>query len=120
MAINSLEAPTTTSSRPQNPTIVEEQLVCALSGKPIRADEASWAPPLVTARELVATVLGNLFRSPGNLGYILFAEQPNVPYAADVREQLAARRSAEQLKLLVGLLVLVALIATPILLLTIG
>jgi hypothetical protein len=120
MAINSMEATPTTSPRPQDGAVVDEQLVCALTGKPIRAEDAYWAPPLVTARELVATVLGNMFRSPGNLGYILFAEQPNVPYAEDAREQLAARRNAEQLKLLVGLLLLVALIATPILLLTIG
>jgi hypothetical protein len=118
MAINSMEAPTTNGPRSQKTAVVEDQLVCALTGRPISADEAYWAPPLVTARELVTTVLGNLFRSPGNLGYILFAEQPNVPYAQDVREQLAARRSAEQLKLLVGLLLVVALIAAPILLLT--
>ena len=41
-----------------------------------------------------------------------------MPYAPAAREQLAARRSAEQLKLLVGLLLVVALIAAPILLLS--
>jgi hypothetical protein len=56
-------------------------------------------------------------RSPGTLGHLLFAEQPNVPYAPDAREQLAARRGAEQLKLLVGLLIAIALIAAPIMLL---
>jgi hypothetical protein len=98
--------------------IVDERLTCALTGKPISAEEAYWAPPLVTARELVAAIWSNLVRSPGNLGHVLLAEQPNVPYAQEAREQLAARRSAEQVKLLVGLLVLVALIATPILILT--
>jgi hypothetical protein len=101
-----------------NKQIVEEQLTCALTGKPISPEEAYWAPPLITARELVAAVWSNLTRSPGNLGHVLLAEQPNVPYAQDAREQLAARRSAEQLKLLVGLLVVVALIAAPILFLT--
>ena len=120
MAINSMEAPTAGSLPPQSAAVVEEQLVCALTGRPVSADEAYWAPPLVTARELVSTVFGNLVRSPGNLGYVLFAEQPNVPYAQDAREQLAARRSAEQLKLLVGLLLLVALIVAPILILTLG
>jgi hypothetical protein len=40
-----------------------------------------------------------------------------VPYAPAAREQLAARRSAEQIKLLGVLLLVVALIAVPILLL---
>ena len=101
-----------------NKQLVEEQLRCALTGKPISAEEAYWAPPLVTARELVSAIWTNLLRSPGNLGHLLMAEQPNVPYDPEARDQLGARRSAEQLKLLVGLLVIIALIAAPILLLT--
>lgn len=97
--------------------IVHEQLYCALTGVPVSADEAYWAPPLVTFRELIAAITHGLARSPGTLGTILFAEQPNVPYAPAAREQLAARRSAEQLKLLVGLLVVIAVIAVPIVLL---
>ncbi len=73
---------------------------------------------MITARQLVSTIYSTITRSPGNLGYILMAEQPNVPYSQDAREQLASRRSAEQLKLLLGLLLVVALIAAPILLLT--
>jgi hypothetical protein len=100
------------------PVVVEEQLVCALTGRPITRDEAYWAPPLVTARELVGTTLTTLLRSPAALGQVLFEEQPNVPYARDARETLAARRSAEQLKLLVGMLVLAALVCAPVLWLT--
>ncbi len=120
MAIDSTEIPTTTAAGASNQstTVVEEQLFCALTGKPISAEEAYWAPPLVTTRQLVTTILNTLVRSPGNLGYVLLAEQPNVPYAQDAREQLAARRSTEQLKLLLGLLLVVALIAAPILFLT--
>jgi hypothetical protein len=118
MAINSMEAPVTAGPAGQDKAVVQEQLFCALTGKPISREAAYWAPPLVTARDLVTTILSNLFRTPGNLGGILFAVQPNVPYAQEAREQLAARRSAEQLKLLVGLLFLVALIAAPILFLT--
>src|SRR5215831_966111 len=119
MAIDSMETRTTRDTPAGNKTVVQEQLYCALTGVPISAEEAYWAPPLVTARELVATIFSNLFRTPGNLGVVLFAEQPNVPYAQAACEQLAARRSAEQLKLLVGLLLLVALVAAPILLLMI-
>jgi len=118
MAIDSMKASTTPGARPESPKVVEEQLVCALTGQPVRAEEAYWAPPLVTVRELLSTIFSNVVRSPGNLGYVLFAEQPNVPYAPGAREQLAARRSAEQLKLLLLLLLLVALIVAPILLLT--
>lgn len=105
------------TAEPGKKEIVHEQLYCALTGAPISAEEAYWAPPLVTFRQLIAAIMQGLTHSPGTLGTILFAEQPNVPYAPAAREQLAARRSAEQFKLLVGLLLVVALIATPILLL---
>jgi hypothetical protein len=119
MAIDSTQIPTSTTvdTNDQNKTVVDEQLFCALTGKPISAEEAYWAPPLITTRQLVTTVFNTLVRSPGNLGYVLMAEQPNVPYAQDAREQLAARRSTEQLKLLLALLLVVAVVAAPILLL---
>jgi hypothetical protein len=96
--------------------VIDEQLFCALTGKPVSHADAYWAPPLVTARELVGAILTALFRAPGTLSSILFAEQPNVPYAPDARDLLAQRRSAEQLKLLGGLLVVAALIVVPIIL----
>ena len=95
-------------------TVVDEQLFCSLTGRPIEHDEAYWAPPLITARQLASAVFTALFRAPGTLGHVLFDEQPNVPYAKDIRDQLAARRSSEQLKLLVGLLVVVALVVLPL------
>ena len=105
------------AAEPGAKEIVHEQLYCALTGVPVSADEAYWAPPLVTFRQLIAAITHGLAHSPGTLVALLFAEQPNVPYAPAAREQLAARRSAEQIKLLVGLLVVIALIAAPILLL---
>ncbi|HMP41075.1 MAG TPA: hypothetical protein PKA05_11890 [Roseiflexaceae bacterium] len=105
------------SNAGNTPQLVEEQLYCALTGRPVASSEAYWAPPLITARELISTILSTLFTAPATLGQLLMAEQPNVPYAPDVREQLAARRSAEQLKLLVLLLAIGALIVIPLLLL---
>lgn len=105
------------TAEPTATEIVHEQLYCALTGVPVSADEAYWAPPLVTFRQLMSAIWHSLVHAPGTLGNILFAEQPNVPYAPAAREQLATRRSAEQIKLLVGLLVVIALIAAPILLL---
>lgn len=96
--------------------VLDDQVHCALTGRQISSAEAYWAPPLVTARELVTTVVHTAIHTPNQLGQVLFAEQPNVPYAPDVREQLAARRSTEQLKLLGGLMLLLVLIAIPIVL----
>ena len=100
-----------------DPVIVDEQLYCSLTGRPISREEAYWAPPLITARQLVATIATTALRTPHQLGAILMAEQPNVPYAVEVREQLAQRRSAEQLKLLIGMLLILGLLVTPVLLL---
>src|SRR5262245_26568707 len=103
------------AAEPGTKEIVHEQLYCALTGVPVSAEEAYWAPPLVTFSELIGAIKYGLLHSPGTLGTILFAETPNVPYTQAAREQLAARRSAEQIKLLVCLLVVIAVIAAPIL-----
>ena len=100
----------------QQPLDGEQQVQCALTGRTISAADAYWAPPLVTAGELASTVVRVLFSAPGMLGHVLFSEQPNVPYDPNVRDMLASRRSAEQLKLLIGLLVLATLIIIPIVL----
>ena len=106
------------AAEPGAKEIVQEQLYCALTGVPVSAEEAYWAPPLVTARELVTTVVRCAISSPGLLSNILLDSQPDVPYDPAMRERLAARRSAEQMKLLVSLLLLIALIVAPIILLT--
>lgn len=105
----------TTPTQPA--TVVDEDIVCTLTGKPLQREEAYWAPPLVTARELITSVIHALLHAPDTLGTILLAEQANVPYAQDARELLARRRSTEQMKLLAVFLVIGALIVAPILLL---
>lgn len=92
----------------------EGMVRCVLTGKDIPADEAYWAPPLITAWQLISTVATTLVRSPGNLGHILFEEQDDVPYAQEARDELASRRTAEQLKLLAVLLLIATLIIAPI------
>ena len=94
-------------------------LFCALTGKSIKLEEAYWAPPLITTRELLATAASTLMRSPGSIGDILFGDQPNVPYDPAVRTELAQRRSTEQAKLLFLMLLVAALIFLPVLLLAI-
>jgi hypothetical protein len=96
---------------------IDGELRCALTGRPLRPDEAYWAPPLVTTRELVATVWRTLTTAPGNLGHVLMSEEQNVPYAPEARPDLARRRSAEQVKLLALLLVIAAALIIPIVML---
>jgi len=98
-------------------TTANVELRCALTGRPVAPDEAYWAPPLITAHDLIATTLRTLAKTPGNLGAVLMAEQPNVPYAPEARATLASRRTAEQLKLIALLLLVAALLITPIVLL---
>lgn len=97
--------------------LVNGELRCALTGKPVRPEDAYWAPPLITTRDLISTVTRTLFTSPGNLGQVLLGEQPNVPYAPDAREQLGSRRTVEQLKLIGLLLLIAALLIVPMVLL---
>ncbi|MBC8075132.1 MAG: hypothetical protein H7Y32_03575 [Chloroflexales bacterium] len=97
-----------------SPTVVSGEVTCALTGKPMQAEEAYWAPPLITARSLVSAVVKNAVRTPSNLGHVLFEEQPNVPYHPEARQLLASRRTAEQLKLLLILLAVAAVIVLPL------
>ncbi|NJK79697.1 MAG: hypothetical protein HC876_01355 [Chloroflexaceae bacterium] len=91
---------------------------CALTDEEIRADEAYWAPPLITVQQLVGTIFSTLLRDPSNLKHVLLAKQDDVAYSPAAREELAARRTAEQLKLLLALLVLLAVIVGIIWLIT--
>jgi hypothetical protein len=111
------------SSQPGQPThgaepaMVSGELRCTLTGRLLSPDEAYWAPPVITTRQLVTTVVQTLFTAPSNLGTVLLSDLPNVPYAPEARPQLASRRSAEQLKLLLVLLLLAALLIIPIVML---
>ena len=100
------------------PQVITEQLTCALTGRALTADEAYWAPPLITMSQLVQTIVQTALHTPSDLARVLMDEQPNVPYAPEARQELASRRSAEQAKLMVGLLIVLALIAAPILFVT--
>lgn len=102
------------STREAEPALVSGEIRCALTGRPLAPEEAYWAPPIITTRQLVTTLVQTLLTAPGNLGQILLGELPNVPYAPEARDQLASRRTVEQLKLLALLLVVAALLIVPI------
>ena len=44
------------TAKPSAKEIVHEQLYCALTGVPVSAEEAYWAPPLVTFRQLITAL----------------------------------------------------------------
>jgi hypothetical protein len=98
-----------TDNAPGSTTPTGETVRCALTGEEISAEEAYWAPPVVTFQELASTVFATLKNNPGDLGRVLFAEQQNVPYSPNARDELASRRTTEQLKLL-GVLLLILLV----------
>ena len=98
--------------------VPRSELHCALTGRLLAPEEAYWAPPLITTRELVTTLLRTLLTTPGDLGRILTSPQPNVAYAPEARAELARRRSSEQVKLLGLLLLIAGLLIVPIVLWT--
>jgi hypothetical protein len=95
-------------SLPDDETTTE--LRCALTGRPLTPEEAYWAPPLITARQLITTFFKTLFSNPAALGAIFLSELPDVPYAPEARPLLARRRSVEQAKLLALLLVIAVVV----------
>lgn len=111
-----LSSPQHAMNYAQHPVVVSGELHCALTGVAVHPEEAYWAPPLITTSQLVATLFHTLTTAPGGLGQVLLGELPNVPYAPAAREQLAARRSAEQLKLVGLLLLIAALLVVPLVL----
>lgn len=107
---------TTPTTLPNQSSVVSGTVRCDLTGQEVNAADAYWAPPLVTLGELLATIADTARSNPSQLGQVLFAEQPNVPFAPEARELLARRRSTEQAKLL-GIILLVLLLVTGLVLL---
>lgn len=85
-------------------------LACALCHTPLCAEHAVMGQPFITARQLATTTAVTALRAPALLGDLLFKELDKVPYCAACRAQLAARRTAEQLKFLGGVLLVLALL----------
>jgi hypothetical protein len=106
---NSPPSPTANAGGTSGETSTAEPLRCALTGEAISPEEAYWAQPLVTVEQLFDTIRTTLKENPGQLPQVLFAEQPDVPYSPNAREELGNRRSMEQLKLM-GVLLLVLLV----------
>jgi hypothetical protein len=76
---------------------------CTSCGRAICAEHTLMGQPFITAGDLARTAL----RTPA----VLFGPPLEaVPYCPECRETLAGQRTTEQLKVLVGLLVLLAVV----------
>jgi len=84
--------------------------VCAACGVPLQHGEAHYGHPLITARQLVTMGTQAAIRSPRLFGEVMLKELPPVPYCTACRQQLPAKRQAEQLKFMMGVLLFIVLV----------
>ena len=90
--------------------MTEQSLQCARCGKTLTPDDAQMGQPLITAGELLRTVI----KTPGILTGPPLAE---VAYCAECRPIIAQKRVNEQLKVLGLMLLGLSLIAFVIIVL---
>lgn len=98
MAMNCSACDTTASTR------------CTVCKAALCGDHMRLGQPFITARQLVATTATTAIRAPGLLGNLLFKELEQVPYCQQCRDDLAAKRTGEQLKFLLLLLLVIAVV----------
>jgi hypothetical protein len=85
----------------------QEHVLCTACGALLQHAEAHYGHPLITARQLITMGTQAAIRSPKLFGEVMLAQLPPVPYCAACRQQLPAKRQAEQLKFMMGVLVLI-------------
>ncbi len=83
---------------------------CAICRAGLCADHTITGQPLITASQLITTILRTAIHAPSMLGEILLKELDQVSYCSSCRETVAERRQAEQLKVAGGLFVALLLI----------
>ena len=83
---------------------------CTVCKSALCATHVQMGQPFISARQLVTTTATTALRAPGVLADLLFNELDMVPYCASCREELAAKRTGEQLKFLIGMLLVLALV----------
>lgn len=90
---------------------------CSMCQVSICAEHTRRGYPLITARQLATVTATTATRAPKMLGEILFREIEQVDYCEDCREVVAERRQSEQMKFLLGMLLVIALVVgVPVLL----
>jgi hypothetical protein len=83
---------------------------CTVCRTALCATHTHQGQPFISARQLVTATTSTALRAPGMLSDMLFKELELVPYCTECREELAAKRTTEQLKVLLGILVILALV----------
>ena len=83
---------------------------CTVCKSALCSEHVQQGQPFISARQLVTTTATMAIRAPGVLADLLFKELDLVPYCASCREELAAKRTGEQLKFLIGMLLILALV----------
>ncbi len=83
---------------------------CTICTSALCAAHIHMGQPFISARQLVTTTATTALRAPSVLSDLLFRELDTVPYCAGCREELAAKRTTEQLKFLLGILLVLALV----------
>lgn len=83
---------------------------CTVCRTALCATHTHQGQPFISARQLVTATTSTALRTPAMLGDLLFKELELVPYCVECREELAAKRTTEQLKVLLGVLVVLALV----------
>ncbi len=83
---------------------------CTVCNTALCSTHVHQGQPFISAGQLVATTATTAFRAPAMLGDLLFKEMELVPYCESCREELAGKRTGEQLKFLLGILLIMALV----------
>lgn len=83
---------------------------CALCRAALCDDHVHTGQPFITARQLVTTTASTAVRAPRLLGDILLKELDPVGYCAACRQEIAVKRQTEQMKFLLSVLLVVALV----------
>lgn len=83
--------------------------VCTFCRTLLEPEQVHLGPPFITARQLATTTTTTIIRTPALLSDLLFKELDQVPYCSTCRDELAEKRTTEQLKFLVGSLLILAL-----------
>ncbi len=88
----------------------QKDVVCTACGAPLQQAQAHYGHPLITARQLVTMGTQAAIRSPKLFGEMMLNELPPVPYCAACRQKLPAKRQAEQLKFMMGVIMFLILL----------
>ena len=90
--------------------VEDTELTCSSCGTPLYTNDVQYGHPFITARQLTSMAFQTATRSPKLLKEVMLKEMPAIPYCGSCRQKLPAKRQAEQIKFMLGMLVLCAVL----------